>query len=127
MKKNLKLSLLAMLAFVSFATTSCSNDDDDSTPAPKTITQIAEGNANLSLLVQALTKAGLAETLDNTGTYTVFAPNNTAFTAAGYTSTVIDALTTPDEIAGLKNVLLNHVIATKFTARFLYFNFLLIT
>jgi uncharacterized surface protein with fasciclin (FAS1) repeats len=116
MKKNLKLSLLAMLAFVSFATTSCSNDDDDSTPAPKTITQIAQGNANLSLLVQALTKAGLAETLDNAGTYTVFAPNNDAFTAAGYTSTAIAALTTPAEIEGLKNVLLNHVIATKYLA-----------
>lgn len=116
MKKNLKHGLLAMLAFVSFATTSCSNDDDDSTPAPKTITEIAQGNANLSLLVQALTKAGLAETLDNAGTYTVFAPNNDAFNAAGYTSAAIAALTTPDEIAGLKNVLLNHVIATKFTA-----------
>ncbi len=45
MKKNLKHGLLAMLAFVSFATTSCSNDDDDSTPAPTTPSQkLHQGN-----------------------------------------------------------------------------------
>ena len=113
MKKNLKHGLLAMLAFVSFATTSCSNDDNDSTPAPKTITQIAQGNADLSLLVQALTKAGLAETLNDPGTYTVFAPNNAAFTSFGITSSAIEAMTTPTEIAGLRNILLNHVIASE--------------
>lgn len=116
MKKNLTHGLLAMLAFVSFATTSCSNDDNDSTPAPKTITQIAQGNADLSLLVQALTKAGLAETLNDAGTYTVFAPNNAAFTSFGITSSAIEALSTPAEIEGLRNVLLNHVIASKLLA-----------
>jgi uncharacterized surface protein with fasciclin (FAS1) repeats len=115
MKTNFKIMALALVAFASFSITSC-NNDDDAAPAPKTITQLAQGNADLSILVQALTKADLANTLNSAGTYTVFAPKNQAFIDAGLTSAAINALTTPTEIAGLKNVLLNHVISTKLTA-----------
>ena len=115
MKTKIKFLLVALVAFSAFSITSCS-DDDEATPAPKTITQLAQGNADLSILVQALTKADLATTLNNAGTYTVFAPDNQAFIDAGLTSAAISALSTPAEIAGLKNVLLNHVISTKLTA-----------
>ncbi len=109
MKKNLKHGLLAMLAFFSFATTSCSNDDDDSTPAvDNTITGIASRTSDLSSLVAALNKAGLASTLRGSGPYTVFAPTNAAFasflTANGYAN--LDAV----PVAALKEILLNHVV-----------------
>ena len=97
MKTNIKFILVALIAIVSFSVTSCSSSSDSSDPAPtpQTITQIAQGNANLSLLVKALTKTDLAGTLNAAGTYTVFAPDNTAFIAAGYTdAAAIDALTT---------------------------------
>lgn len=115
MKTNIKFLLVALVAFSAFTITSCSDDDPAPTPAPQTITQIAQGNANLSILVQALTKADLATTLNTAGTYTVFAPDNQAFIDAGLTSAAISALTTAEEIAGLKNVLLNHVISTELT------------
>ena len=118
MKTNIKFILVALIAIVSFSVTSCSSSSDSSDPAPtpQTITQIAQGNANLSLLVKALTKTDLAGTLNAAGTYTVFAPDNTAFIAAGYTdAAAIDALTT-EETAALKNILLNHVLSTKKTA-----------
>lgn len=109
MKKNLKHGLLAMLAFVSFVTTSCSNDDDDSTPAvDNTITGIASRTSDLSSLVAALNRAGLASTLRGSGPYTVFAPTNAAFasflTANGYAN--LDAV----PVAALKEILLNHVV-----------------
>lgn len=110
MKKNLKLSLLALVAFVSFASVSCSSDDDDSTPAvDNTITGIASKTSNLSTLVQALNRAGLASTLKGSGPFTVFAPTNDAFatflTANGYAN--INAVPVP----ALKEILLNHVVS----------------
>ena len=109
MKKTLKFSLLAFVAFASFVSTSCSSDDDSSTPAvDNTITGIASRTANLSTLVSALNRAGLATTLQGSGPFTVFAPTNEAFatflTANGYAN--IDAV----PVAALKEILLNHVV-----------------
>ncbi|GAA4776991.1 MULTISPECIES: fasciclin domain-containing protein [Flavobacterium] len=90
---------------------SCSNDDDDSTPivTDNTITSIASRTDNLSVLVQALTKADLAITLKGNGPYTVFAPTNAAFntflTANGFAN--LDAV----PVATLKEILLNHVVS----------------
>jgi uncharacterized surface protein with fasciclin (FAS1) repeats len=47
---------------------------------PKTISEVATANADLSSLVGALTTAELVETLKG-GAFTVFAPNNAAFEA----------------------------------------------
>jgi len=77
MKTNMKFILVALIAIVSFSVTSCSSSDSsDPAPTPKTITEIAQGNANLSILVKALTKTDLAGTLNAAGTFTVFAPAN---------------------------------------------------
>ena len=49
MKTNMKFLLVALVAFVSFSSVSCSSDDDSTpAPAPQTIAQIAQGNANLT-------------------------------------------------------------------------------
>jgi transforming growth factor-beta-induced protein len=46
-----------------------------------TVVDIAVANADFSILVEAVTKADLAGALSGEGPYTVFAPNNDAFTA----------------------------------------------
>lgn len=93
--------------------TSCSSDDDDNNGGPVdppveelTIYETAVANADLTTLVEALERTGLDATLDAEGTYTVFAPTNDAFTAAGVS---LDDFT-EDE---LTNLLLNHVLSTE--------------
>ncbi len=54
------------------------------TPPTKTIAQIAASNADFSLLVTAVSKAGLLTAVSSAGKYTVFAPTNTAFEDAGF-------------------------------------------
>ena len=49
--------------------------------ATQTITELAVANPDLSILVEALQAAGLADTLAGTGPFTVFAPTNDAFAA----------------------------------------------
>jgi uncharacterized surface protein with fasciclin (FAS1) repeats len=110
--KTIKFKLIALLALIAFVSISCSNDDDDNGPQqPQTIVAIAKTNPNLSSLVAALEKADLATTLNSSGTFTVFAPTNTAFTAFlqanGYAN--LNAVPVP----ALKEILLNHVLSTK--------------
>ncbi len=50
-------------------------------PANRNIVQTAQATPNLSLLVEAVVAAGLADTLSGAGPFTVFAPTNTAFAA----------------------------------------------
>lgn len=50
--------------------------------AAQTIVDIAAGNPDFSLLVEAVAAAGLVETLSGPGPFTVFAPTNAAFEAA---------------------------------------------
>jgi uncharacterized surface protein with fasciclin (FAS1) repeats len=65
-------------------------------------------DANFSLLKEAVIKAALVDTFGKTpGAFTVFAPDNTAFTAAGITSSSI-ATSTP---ASLKTLLLYHTLS----------------
>jgi len=67
------LFLLGTTAFI----TSC-DDDDDMMDDPKSIVEIAQDDAQFSILVDALVKADLVSTV-NGGTFTVFAPTNDAF------------------------------------------------
>lgn len=50
-------------------------------PADKNIVQTAVATADFSILVEAVTAAGLGNTLSGTGPFTVFAPTNAAFAA----------------------------------------------
>ncbi len=50
-------------------------------PTDKTIVDIAAGNADFSILVAAVKAAGLVDTLNSAGPFTVFAPTNAAFAA----------------------------------------------
>ena len=111
MKKSLKL---VWVAFIALATFSCSSDNNNPIviPTNNTITGIASRNANLSILVQALTRADLADTLTGSGSFTVFAPTNEAFqTFLGAGVSVNDV-----PVATLKEILLNHVISGALTS-----------
>ncbi|OXA76194.1 Uncaracterized surface protein containing fasciclin (FAS1) repeats [Flavobacterium aquidurense] len=112
--KTIKFKLIALVALIAFVSISCNNDDDDdddSSQQPQTIVSIAKADPNLSSLVAALEKADLVTTLNSSGSYTVFAPTNTAFsaflTAKGYAN--LNAVPVP----ALKEILLNHVLSTK--------------
>ena len=48
-------------------------------PADKTVVQTAAANADFSILVEAVTAAGLVDTLNGQGPFTVLAPTNAAF------------------------------------------------
>ncbi|WP_395045392.1 fasciclin domain-containing protein [Flavobacterium sp.] len=111
--KTKKLRLFAIIVFLGISLLSC-NDDDSQTTTDTTITGIASSNSNLSILVQALTRANLAATLEGTGPFTVFAPTNAAFntflTANGYvTNGDPDINTVP--VAALTQILKNHVVS----------------
>jgi len=71
----------------------------------KDITAVAIADPQFSTLVSALKKANLLTTLQGSGPFTVFAPNNTAFTKAGINN--LKSFTS----AALKPILTSHVIS----------------
>ena len=107
MKNYAKLIKLTLLVVSSTLMFSCS--DDDSPQQNNSITDIASENLNFSILVDALTRANLAETLDQEGSYTVFAPTNEAFMNFLYDNGFESLDDVP--VATLTQVLLNHVVS----------------
>ena len=102
------LSLLLTFALVTF--TGC-NDDDDAPAPTQNIVQIAQGQANLSSLVAALTKfPDLVSTLSGAGTLTVFAPTNDAFAALLSTIGQTNIDNVPEPV--LKSLLQYHVVTS---------------
>jgi uncharacterized surface protein with fasciclin (FAS1) repeats len=85
----------------------------DVNPNPSTLYALLNGNPNLSLFVDALDVTGLSAPLNGNGPFTVFAPDNAAFNAAGFASTNFDDFPTSD-IPALKELLLNHFLAGAF-------------
>jgi uncharacterized surface protein with fasciclin (FAS1) repeats len=70
------------------------------------IAAVASSTGVHESLVAALAKADLVSTLQGDGPFTVFAPTDAAFTAAGID---LDTFTTDEEIAALADILLYHV------------------
>jgi transforming growth factor-beta-induced protein len=115
-KLNFKtmIASMAMIAIGMFTLTSCEKDDNNDTPmndSPKSIAAIASADPQFSVLVQALDKAGLVSTLDNAGTFTVFAPTNAAFSAL-FTQLGVTGIEQLSADA-LRPILLYHVLGTK--------------
>lgn len=115
-----KAALLMMGA--ALVLSSCSEDDDQTTnptePGPQSLTATLSADARFSVLVDALQRTGLDANLDAGGSYTVFAPTDAAFTdalnALGYAD--LDALEAGLTTAGLRNVLLYHVLGAEVRA-----------
>lgn len=112
MKKVFSIVASTILFTTALTMSSCKKEDEET---PKNIVQIAQGNSDFSILVQALTRTGLtanyADVLSGTGPFTVFAPTNAAFTALltelGY-ATLNDI-----PAATLEAVLKYHVVSGK--------------
>jgi uncharacterized surface protein with fasciclin (FAS1) repeats len=77
----------------------------------KDIVGLAAGNEDLSTLVTAVKAAGLVETLQGTGPFTVFAPTKAAF--AALPAGTLESLLKPENKAKLVSVLTYHVIGAK--------------
>lgn len=117
MRIILKITKLAMIAFLVLGVSSCSDDDDDGTEIPATlnIVELAIADVdNLSSLVAALTAADTQEgvdliaTLSGTTNYTVLAPTNEAFQKFLDDNGFADLAAVPLDV--LTMVLKNHVI-----------------
>jgi uncharacterized surface protein with fasciclin (FAS1) repeats len=74
----------------------------------KNIVQNAMNSADHTTLVAAVKAAGLADTLQGPGPFTVFAPNNRAF--AALPAGTVDPLLEPSEKATLTSILTYHVV-----------------
>ncbi len=79
-----------------------------------TIVDIAAGDDRFSTLVAAVSAAGLVDTLQGPGPFTVYAPLNSAF--AELPDGTVDTLLKPENRGQLTNVLLYHVDDRKLTA-----------
>lgn len=93
-----------------FGLNSCSDDDDMNTPPveePMTIADFVASESNYSSLAAALEVTGLTATLDGTASYTVFAPDNDAFSAFLDSNGFASLDEVPEEL--LRQILLNHV------------------
>lgn len=82
--------------------------------APATVVDVAVGSTAHTTLVTAVTTAGLVETLQGTGPFTVFAPTNDAF--AQVPADALQALLQPEGKADLTKVLTYHVVPGKVLA-----------
>ena len=102
-----------LLAFtLPLAAVSCDKDDDDGMASDTTITGLVVANNNFSTLEAAVLKANLQTTLSGPGPFTVFAPDNAAFTASGIGEAQLASLTA----AQVQSILLYHTLGSEVKA-----------
>ena len=95
------MSIITKITAAAVATTIAS------TANAASIAEIAAGDERFSTLVAAVSAAGLVETLDGPGDFTVYAPLNDAFDALP--EGTVETLLMPENREQLTNVLLYHV------------------
>jgi transforming growth factor-beta-induced protein len=123
MKKIFRNFTFASAIFAAAIMGACSSDDDNVNDngngngnGAQTIAEIAAGNEDFSILVDALTRTNLVDAVsDANASLTVFAPTNSAFTQllADLNLSDLDALESALTTEGLANVLLYHVLGQK--------------
>lgn len=96
------------------ATTSASSPAASTPAAAGTIVDVASANPDFSTLVAAVKAAGLVETLNGPGPFTVFAPTNEAF--AALPAGVLDKLLLPANKETLTKILTYHVLPAEVMA-----------
>ncbi|WP_332676886.1 fasciclin domain-containing protein [Brevundimonas sp.] len=113
------VSIAAMLALAA-----CGNNAEEAAPADATaadasamapapaasgtVVAVAQGNPDFSTLVSAVTAAGLGDTLNGGGPFTVFAPTNAAFEKVP--AATRENLMAPAGKADLTKILTYHVV-----------------
>ncbi len=117
MKKNILITLFAMTMAVSAVAAWASDDPMVGGAAmypSKNIVQNAVNSQDHTTLVAAVKAAGLVDTLESPGPFTVFAPTNEAF--AKLPAGTVDNLLKPENKEMLVKVLTYHVVAGKVSA-----------
>jgi uncharacterized surface protein with fasciclin (FAS1) repeats len=119
---NVKKSLLAILAVATLAasslTASAQKDPDVGGAAmypTKTIVENAVNSPIHTTLVAAVKAAGLVDTLNSPGPFTVFAPTNDAF--AKLPAGTVDTLLKPENKATLTKILTYHVVPGRISSK----------
>ena len=120
--RKVKLVALALVASIAF--TACGSDSanteeteteesvvETETVEATDIVAVAVATEGFSTLVAALTAAGLVETLQGEGPFTVFAPNDAA--VAALPEGLLEKLLLPENIAVLTSILTYHVVGAK--------------
>ncbi len=116
MKRNLMIAvtLMGLAAISAVAGTNNPMVGGQEMYPTKNIIQNAVNSADHTTLVAAVKAAGLVETLEGPGPFTVFAPTNEAFNKlpAG----TVDTLVKPENKATLTKILTYHVVAGRLSA-----------
>ena len=134
MRKTRTAVAVALIGAAALTAAACSDDAETSTAAgptsttaapttappigeamtTDTIVDVAVSNPDFSTLVSAVRAAGLAETLNGEGPFTVFAPTNDAF--AKIPAATLQSLLEPANQATLTKILTYHVVAAQVMA-----------
>ena len=107
MKKSFLIAAAVVGSFIAAPTVVFADTD-------KTIVSVASEAGQFKTLVAAVKAAGLVETLNGAGPFTVFAPTDDAF--AKLPAGTVEDLLKPENKAKLKAVLTYHVIPGKIMA-----------
>jgi uncharacterized surface protein with fasciclin (FAS1) repeats len=119
----MKKSLLSILAVATLAVTSLGASAQKADPtvggapmyANKTIVENAVNSPIHKTLVAAVKAAGLVDTLNSPGPFTVFAPTDDAF--AKLPAGTVDTLVKPENKATLVKILTYHVVPGKISSK----------
>ena len=111
--------IAAIAVAVGLVLAACGSDDDtsettvaeamDDTMAAGDIVAVAAATEGFSTLVAAIEAAGLVETLQGDGPFTVFAPTDEAF--AALPAGLLEKLLLPENVEVLKAILTYHVVS----------------
>jgi uncharacterized surface protein with fasciclin (FAS1) repeats len=116
---KIALSVLALLTLGLSVTSATAQKDPDVGGAAmypmKNIVQNAVNSPDHTTLVAAVKAAGLVDTLEGSGPFTVFAPTNEAF--AKLPAGTVDTLLKPENKDQLVKILTYHVVSGKITSK----------
>ena len=117
MKKLIALALVSSLALAACGSDSSTTEETvvDTTMAEEMmmddIVAVASATEGFATLVAAVAAAGLVETLQGEGPFTVFAPTDDAF--AALPAGLLEKLLLPENVAVLTSILTYHVVSGK--------------
>ncbi len=114
--KYIGIAAVAVVALAGCSSTASSTTSESPTASASVsptatgdVVAVAAGNPTTTTLVTAVEAAGLVETLQGPGPFTVFAPTDEAF--AALPAGVLDKLVQPENKATLQKILTYHVVS----------------
>jgi len=110
-----KMTVLMMVAAVILMAAGCSSNNSDNPTPAKNILETAKEAGGFDTLIAAVEAAGLADTLNGPGPFTVFAPTDAAF--AMLPTGTVDSLLMPQNEGQLADILSYHVVPGQFDSQ----------